>query len=426
MVAPEFVLGKAIGDFVAAWKLKQKMEPYAIEDNVEWGLSHGFFAMMGGFRATHGDDEAHNPIISEMKEKKSEIEEHEIEEHEIEEHEIKERETEEREIEERPKSVGNDIEKFETHGQAPRQNLDQTPSVNPGPIPAPKIDGQDIVDSHIISGEHLYRLRSARDEVDASRDHEYIEKLPGITAAEIHDKGKSNAFTKVVAILQVFWISVQVIVRRARGLTISQLELVTAAFSLCAIITYSFLIQKPQGVDTPARPIKVNKGVKLPPLDSWFPLRAFFYPLDEEIVIKKYLKTRVANDFVDDKMSVPYSLGMALGGIIFGAVHVAGWNLSFPSSVDQELWRISSILMTVLLPVSCLPLIMLGFNDNSLDFLDALPWSPVATVQVWGCIFGAFYIVTRLILLVETFRTLAFLPPDAFVSTWVSNVPNVS
>ncbi|KAN0114421.1 hypothetical protein V8E51_003965 [Hyaloscypha variabilis] len=405
MVAPEFVLGKAIGDFVAVWKLKQKMESFARKDKVEWGLTHGFFAMMGGFRAIHSDDEPHTPTIIGMKDKKNETEVHE---------------TEELEIEEHPKSVSDDIEKFETDGQGPRQNPDPTPSVNSGPTPAPKIDGQDIVDSYILSGEHIYHLRSAR------RDHEHIEKLPEITAAEIHDKGKSNAFTKLVAILQVFWISVQVIVRRVRGLTISQLELVTTAFSLCAIITYIFLIQKPQGVDIPARPIKVKKNVELPPDDIWFALRIFFLPVEDRTVIKEPPKTRIPNDFVDRKMTVPYSLGMALGGMIFGAVHVAGWNLSFPSSVDRELWRISSILMTVLLPVSCLPLIMMGIDGNSLDFLDALPWSSVATIQGWGCIFGAFYIVTRLILLVETFRTLAFLPPDAFISTWVSNVPNLS
>jgi hypothetical protein len=366
--------------------------------------------MMGGFRAIHGDDEAHNPIISEMKEKKSEIEEHK---------------TKEQETEEHPKLVSNDIEKFETGRQAPGQNPGPTSSVRPGLTLPPYIEGQDIVDSYILSGEHIYHLRSMRDKVFKD-DRGYIKKLPGITAAEIHDKGKSNAFTKIVAILQVFWISVQVIVRRFKGLTISQLELVTAAFSLCAIITYIFLRQKPQGVDTTARPIKVNKGVRLPPIDSWFALRLFFLPVEDITIIKEPPKTRVPNDFANRDKITPHSLGMALGGLTFGAVHVAGWNLNFPSSVDRELWRISSVLMTALLPMSCLPLIMLGLDEHSLNFLSALPWPMVATIQGRGCIFGAFYRVMRLILLVETFRTLVFLPPNAFISTWVSNVPNVS
>lgn len=53
-----------------------------------------------------------------------------------------------------------------------------------------------------------------------------------------------------MAVIQVSWVAVQVIVRSAKGLTILQLELMTTAFSLCAIITYLFLIPKPQGVQT--------------------------------------------------------------------------------------------------------------------------------------------------------------------------------
>jgi hypothetical protein len=34
------------------------------------------------------------------------------------------------------------------------------------------------------------------------------------------------------------------------------------------------------------------------------------------------------------------------------------------------------------------------------------------------------YITARLVLLVETFRTLFFLPPLAFVSTWTANIPH--
>jgi len=56
MLALEFILGKAIRDFITAWKLKNKMEEYVVIDSVEWGLSHGFFANMGRFRAILVDD----------------------------------------------------------------------------------------------------------------------------------------------------------------------------------------------------------------------------------------------------------------------------------------------------------------------------------------------------------------------------------
>jgi hypothetical protein len=46
--------------------------------------------------------------------------------------------------------------------------------------------------------------------------------------------------------------------------------------------------------------------------------------------------------------------------------------------------------------------------------------------QCLGIYISLLYLVTWLVLLAETFRTLMFLPPDAFVPTWVFNIPDVS
>ncbi len=35
MVAPEYIVGKAIGDFVFAWQMRKKMKDFAAEDEVE-------------------------------------------------------------------------------------------------------------------------------------------------------------------------------------------------------------------------------------------------------------------------------------------------------------------------------------------------------------------------------------------------------
>ena len=36
------------------------------------------------------------------------------------------------------------------------------------------------------------------------------------------------------------------------------------------------------------------------------------------------------------------------------------------------------------------------------------------------------YLLARLYLLVEVFRTLCFLPPDAYISTWAANIPHIA
>jgi hypothetical protein len=49
MIAPEYILGKALADLQAAVTSRREMKEYARADGVEWELTHGFFANMGGF-----------------------------------------------------------------------------------------------------------------------------------------------------------------------------------------------------------------------------------------------------------------------------------------------------------------------------------------------------------------------------------------
>jgi hypothetical protein len=36
------------------------------------------------------------------------------------------------------------------------------------------------------------------------------------------------------------------------------------------------------------------------------------------------------------------------------------------------------------------------------------------------------YVLARLFLIVEMFRTLCFLPPNAYMSTWATNIPHLA
>lgn len=49
MLAPEFILGKALGDLSAARYYRDLMQEFAKDDEVEWSLAHSFYANMGGF-----------------------------------------------------------------------------------------------------------------------------------------------------------------------------------------------------------------------------------------------------------------------------------------------------------------------------------------------------------------------------------------
>jgi hypothetical protein len=122
-------------------------------------------------------------------------------------------------------------------------------------------------------------------------------------------------------------------------------------------------------------------------------------------------------------------VGFVLSSTAFGAIHFAAVKSTFPSHIEWVLWYMASGICTgVSLPMistfvvsvlyvdlrRCLsPTEIISIKDNVLEL--------VATY----CIFPL-YIIARLFLIVELFRCLFFLPPSAFVATWVSTIPHVS
>ncbi|PON20825.1 hypothetical protein TGAM01_v210333 [Trichoderma gamsii] len=94
---------------------------------------------------------------------------------------------------------------------------------------------------HSLSVDQLYDLR--RDRV--------IESLPDIRAEEIKDKSQSDTLGKFIAIGQIAWTIVQIIVRAVKRLPVSPLEVAVVAFAACAVIVYALYMKKPQRVSTP-------------------------------------------------------------------------------------------------------------------------------------------------------------------------------
>lgn len=268
------------------------------------------------------------------------------------------------------------------------------------------------------------RLLSLEDDLGSQA----IPHLPKISGDEIRDKSKSNLFVKVVAVIQVVWVTVQVIVRTSRGLPVSQLELVVTAFSACAVLSYLVLIPKPQGVEILAPSIPVSgshwRRVKRETKHTTIHLRNIFIPGLDEYTIRRSLGT-VANDAICVETSRDtswYAFGISASGVLFGAIHIAGWNFDFPSLLDRMLWHVSSILLVVLLPPSLLPFFL---NCYSSTFsLYVITTSRERFTQMFALVCGCIYTLARLALLVETFRSLAYMLPQAYVSTWAENVPH--
>src|SRR5580658_10113830 len=69
--------------------------------------------------------------------------------------------------------------------------------------------------------------------------------LPVITEEDIRDRSKSDAFTKAFAFIQCAWLVTQCITRTAVGLPLTELELMTLAFIVAALVMYGLWWHKP-------------------------------------------------------------------------------------------------------------------------------------------------------------------------------------
>jgi hypothetical protein len=273
-----------------------------------------------------------------------------------------------------------------------------------------------------------------------------------MTEAEVADKSKGDALSKVIFTLQSSWFISQCIARRVQGLSLTQLELTTLALASLNGITLFLWLDKPLGVQAPVRvymkcrltdeerkagevsdllliayhvDMRLQRGrsgrtvllqnlAKIPRKIRNLVARhvanlrnhvAQLHPCDLKAVAKiifmaiVYLIVAVfeiavvipvtlivafgspflatvydllggATSFPVDATHVStfyvpsheYSswwhiLLLAVLGSMFGVIHCAGWNLLFPTSAERKLWRVASLIVTIL-PVSLPSVVM--------------------------------------------------------------------
>ena len=128
----------------------------------------------------------------------------------------------------------------------------------------------------------------------------------------------------------------------------------------------------------------------------------------------------ISNLDVEDAKSGSEIVGLLFGSVIFGAIHLTAWNFHYPTKTEQLLWQIASLWCTCFFIVDLVIILALDKVDNAFPFdIDKIV---ILLIELSLML----YVVARLYLLVEIFRTLFFLPPSAYISTWATNVPHVA
>jgi len=105
---------------------------------------------------------------------------------------------------------------------------------------------------------------------------------PDITEEEIKDKSKGDYFSKGVVVLQTCWFIIQVIARGVEHMVVTELEVVTLAFSALTMIIYFLWWNKPLDVGVSV-PVHVKDGFSLDEKPSSSPSHEHLPTTTEEI-----------------------------------------------------------------------------------------------------------------------------------------------
>lgn len=318
--------------------------------------------------------------------------------------------------------------------------------------------------------------------------HGYL-PLPCTTKKEIKDRNKVDALLRVITVLQTLWFMTNCVGRAVQDLTITTFELTTVGFIFCTLGTHLCWAHKPADVEvpvtlyckTPLKRILLEAGdlASHPyiqtPLDfasrqewSW----SLWWHLMLNVVRKLGIRfrptvrpiTRMPND---DWPYIPPAGVFALGcvDIAYAGIYVAGWNFTFATPREQQLWRIST---AVILGVVVAYLFVESYTFWLLPALPpqirkylvhdatvtaprdgqvrkrltglgrALDWmrnsSPTKDPQLYIplkasipiTLAGFVYLFARAYIVVECFLALRLLPADAYKTVdWSSLLPHV-
>ncbi|KIM28232.1 hypothetical protein M408DRAFT_57683, partial [Serendipita vermifera MAFF 305830] len=247
------------------------------------------------------------------------------------------------------------------------------------------------------------------------------------TEIELKDKDKSDSLTKIIVLMQTLWFVIQCITRGTQHLPLTELEVVTLAYAMLNFFIYIFWWDKPQNVECPIRVYKTSTAShekrRLEWSGNWVwrwmkMISAYTIGLqDRYATLSKQCSTPM---FWSGQMKEGHlfsaTLGPAILGSAFGAIHCIAWSSKFPSSDELVLWRIS-----------CIAMITVPFIPRKLSKLRKSITEACLTGIFFLLIVASFvlYIVSRIATLVIAFTSLRSLPPAALATVeWTTFIPH--
>jgi hypothetical protein len=254
---------------------------------------------------------------------------------------------------------------------------------------------------------------------------QFLADIRAIDSEIIMDKSKGDALSKLVALLQSGWFILQCIARFQQHLPITELEVATVAFAAVNVVMWILWFHKPLAVQFPI-PIgqtfpktslamgncEGNEPAKKPSRIFTSIVTAIYGSVNDNNRASSAVPM-LWSPSMDATFSHAFYLEVSVA-IVFGAIHCAAWNASFPSVAEKWLWRSSSLVIIVI------PALM---GIVQVRGPQGFPKSTLVEVSFMGTMLV--YVVSRLLLIVLPFTTLRRIPAGALSDVdWSSDIPH--
>ena len=246
---------------------------------------------------------------------------------------------------------------------------------------------------------------------------EWLPELEKVKEEHIDDHATSNILTKFIACGQALWLVTQVVSRICEHQAVTLLEVSTLAYAACALTAYTAWWKKPQN---PTLPIMIAcSDEALPQANTVDPL----YYSQAKWAEYVWAGQHWSRTIYTPGRKILYVL-TALCPAVFGAIHVASWNIKLLSNAEQWLWRASALYCFA----AGMILALIGLF---VEFCDRRGWISESTYtnalnKFAFFVIPLFYVIARIFMIVEVFLSLRALPASAYESVqWSSFVPHI-
>ena len=193
----------------------------------------------------------------------------------------------------------------------------------------------------------------------------------GIEKAEIEDKDKVDGVVRLLIVCQIFWYLVCCISRLIQHLDVTVIELATVGFIICSMGTYFFWREKPMDVNRAIvlRPNSTlgeilceagesaSEPYRRTPMDfvsreewSWTLYWMYWKGMLRKLGFNFDRTERPIDAIPNDDFPLISGRPMWILFVFqmgYGAVHLTGWSLPFPTPTEKKIWHIATITIMI-------------------------------------------------------------------------------